>query len=216
MSRFTNHTDGIPGPQGPAGEDGIGIPAGGTVGDILAKIDGTDFNTEWIQNYTSTVKHVVRYIGDGTIAIGTPVYTSLNGNSSTNIPVKVASNDSEATSSKTMGLMESSVSKNGTAFVVTEGLVSGINTSSANTGDAVWLGVNGGYIFGLANKPKAPSHLVFLGVVTRGQHVNGEIFVKVQNGFEIEELHNVKIDNPQDGQVLKYQASTGMWINSNP
>lgn len=214
MSKFTNHTDGIPGPQGPSGEDGIGIPSGGAAGDILAKIDGTDFNTEWIQNYTSTVKHLVKYIGNGTIPIGTPVYTSLNGNSSTNIPVRVASNATEATSSKTMGLVEASVSKNGFVFVVTEGLVSGINTSTANTGDAVWLGVDGQYIFGLANKPYAPAHLVFLGVVTRGQTVNGEIFVKVQNGFEVEELHNVKITAPQDGQTLKYQASTGLWINS--
>lgn len=211
MSRFTNHTDGLPGPQGPAG---AGVPVGGNAGDILAKIDGVDYNTEWIQNYTSTVKHLVKYVGDGTIPIGTPVYTALDGNSSTNIPVNRASNASEATSSKTMGLMESSVAKNGMAFVVTEGLVAGINTSTANTGDAVWLGVNGQYIFGLANKPKAPAHLVFLGVVTRGQQVNGEIFVKVQNGFEVEELHNVKIDNPLDGQTLKYQASTGLWINS--
>lgn len=211
MSKFTNHTDGIPGPQGPAG---VGVPAGGAAGEILAKIDGVDFNTEWIQNYTSTVKHLVKYVGDPTIPTGTPVYTTLNGNSSTNIPVKVASNASEATSSKTMGLVEASVEKNGFVFVVTEGLVSGIDTRTANTGDAVWLGVNGAYIFGLTNKPKAPAHLVFLGVVTRGQNVNGEIFVNVQNGFEIEELHNVKINDPLDGQTLKYQASTGMWINS--
>ncbi|WP_133127418.1 DUF1566 domain-containing protein [Legionella nagasakiensis] len=34
--------------QGPAGEDGEGVPAGGTAGQVLAKIDGTDFNTEWV------------------------------------------------------------------------------------------------------------------------------------------------------------------------
>jgi hypothetical protein len=28
-------------------------------------------------------------------------------------------------------------------------------------------------------------------------------------------LSNVRITNPTDGQVLKYQASTGLWINSN-
>ena len=213
MSRFTNHTDGVPGPQGPAG---VGVPPGGDAGEILAKIDGSDFNTEWIQNFTSTVKHMVKYVGNPTIPIGTPVYAVMNGNgnSSTNIPVNIASNASEATSSKTMGLVEASISKNGFVYVVTEGLVAGIDTSTANTGDPVWLGVNGAYIFGLANKPKAPAHLVFLGVVTRGQQVNGEIFVKVQNGFEVEELHNVKIDNPLDGQTLKYQASSGMWINS--
>ena len=44
----------------------------------------------------------------------------------------------------------------------------------------------------------------------------GSVFVKVVNGFELDELHNVKITNPQDGQVLKYQASTQLWINAAP
>jgi hypothetical protein len=44
MSRFTNHTDGIPGPLGPAGP---GVPAGGNADQILTKIDGIDYNAEW-------------------------------------------------------------------------------------------------------------------------------------------------------------------------
>lgn len=38
------------GPQGPAGADGtaFGIPVGGAAGEVLAKIDGTDYNTEWV------------------------------------------------------------------------------------------------------------------------------------------------------------------------
>lgn len=45
MSRFTNHTDGINGAQGPAGP---GVPSGGTEGQILTKIDGADYNAEWL------------------------------------------------------------------------------------------------------------------------------------------------------------------------
>lgn len=36
---------GATGPQGPAGP---GVPTGGTAGQVLSKIDGTDYNTEWI------------------------------------------------------------------------------------------------------------------------------------------------------------------------
>lgn len=36
------------GVQGPAGTDGVGVPAGGTAGQVLAKIDGTDYNTQWV------------------------------------------------------------------------------------------------------------------------------------------------------------------------
>jgi hypothetical protein len=200
------------------GTDGSGLPSGGTDGQILAKIDGTDYNTEWIDNFTSTVKHLVKYVGNPTIPIGTPVYTVLsgNGNSSTNIPVNVASNASEATSSKTMGLIEASVEKNGFVYVVTEGLVAGIDTSTANTGDPVWLGTNGAYIFGLANKPIAPAHLVFLGVVTRGQQENGEVFVKVQNGFELDELHTVSLEAASsiaNNEVLAFDSASGLWKN---
>lgn len=35
------------GPAGPTGDDGEGVPAGGTTGQVLAKIDGADYNTEW-------------------------------------------------------------------------------------------------------------------------------------------------------------------------
>ena len=38
------------GPTGPAGADGVdgaGVPTGGTAGQLLTKIDGTDFNAQW-------------------------------------------------------------------------------------------------------------------------------------------------------------------------
>lgn len=217
MARFTSpDANGAPGPTGPTGATGPGVPAGGNPGDILAKIDGTDFNTEWIENYTSTVKHLVKNTEGSTITIGTPVYVPLNGNSSTNIPVKIASNTTESTSSKTMGLMAGTVLNNEFEFVVTEGLVSGINTSTANLGDAVWLGANGALIFGLANKPTAPAHLVFIGVVTRVNQNNGEIFVKVQNGFELDELHTVSLEataSITDNEVLAFDTASGLWKN---
>ena len=42
---------GIPGPQGPQGpqgDPGEGVPVGGSSGQVLAKVDGVDYNTEWI------------------------------------------------------------------------------------------------------------------------------------------------------------------------
>lgn len=40
------------GPQGPQGVAGVGIPAGGTAGQVLAKIDGTDYNVQWVDDQT--------------------------------------------------------------------------------------------------------------------------------------------------------------------
>lgn len=35
---------------GPTGATGAGVPVGGATGQILAKIDGDDYNTEWVDN----------------------------------------------------------------------------------------------------------------------------------------------------------------------
>jgi len=40
--------DGQTGPQGPKGEPGVGIPTGGTAGQVLAKASGTDYDTKWV------------------------------------------------------------------------------------------------------------------------------------------------------------------------
>jgi hypothetical protein len=39
---------GIKGDKGDTGDTGAGVATGGTAGQVLAKIDGTDYNTEWI------------------------------------------------------------------------------------------------------------------------------------------------------------------------
>lgn len=157
--------------------------------------------------YTSTLKHEVK--ASQTISKGQAVYVSSADG--TNMIVSKASNVSEQYSSKTMGLLETSLVANGKGNVITEGLLSGLNTNGANAGDPVWLGVDGALIFGLANKPYAPAHLVFIGIVTRANANNGEIFVKVQNGFEMNELHNYQEGSVQNNQVIVYESSTSLY-----
>jgi hypothetical protein len=200
-------------PTIPAG----GLPPGGTAGQILTKVDATDYNATWQDNYadwTSVVKHIVKNDGTALITKGTPVY--VTGADGTNMLVRAASNTSEATSSKTMGLMQSNITTTGgtqTGFVVTEGLLGGLNTAGQTAGDPVWLGAGGTLLYGLINKPYAPAHLVFIGIVTKVSAGNGEIFVKVQNGFELEELHNVDLETtvPVNGHILGYDGT--LWVN---
>lgn len=184
------------------------LPSGGTT---LQYIDGTGaLQTFPTFSYTSTVKHSVK--AGVPITKGQAVYvTSADG---TNMIVGLASNIQESTSSKTMGLLESTVTTNGFANVITEGLLTGLDTTGANAaGDPVWLGTNGNLIYGLTNKPYAPAHLVFIGIVTRRNANNGEIFVKVQNGFELEELHNVDLKTtvPVNGHILGFDGT--LWVN---
>lgn len=157
----------------------------------------------------SVVSHEVKL--GSTMTKGTPVYVSSADG--TNMIVSPASNTSEATSSKTLGLLMEGGNTNAKVQVITEGLLDGLDTSTATIGDAVWLGSTGTLIYGLANKPVAPLHLVFIGIVTRVNNNNGEIFVKVQNGFELQEIHNVLIENVADNQVLQYESATSLWKN---
>ncbi len=189
------------------GGTAYGLPIGGTTGQILAKIDNTNYNVEWIDNFAPKLQHIVKLGQDMTI--GTAVYVS--GADGTNMIVSKASNTSEATSSKTLGLLVSGGVTNNQRYVVTEGLLPGLNTSTAIAGDPVWLGANGALLFGLINKPVAPLHMVFLGVVTRVQQNNGEIFVKVQNGYELDELHDVSLPSYINNGVLYRDTSTNLW-----
>ena len=74
---------GIPGPTGSTGPAGPGVPTGGTAGQVLAKIDNTNYNTQWVNAGTSTVAW-----GNitGLISNQTDLQTALNGKYSTTNP----------------------------------------------------------------------------------------------------------------------------------
>lgn len=189
------------------------IAPGGTSGQILAKNSGTDYDWAWIENYADWTSQIKEYVKAGeAINKGQAVYVSSADG--TNMIVSKASNATEATSSKTLGLLAQDLALNGKGYVITDGLLTNIDTSAANAaGDPVWLGTNGNLIFGLVNKPAAPAHLVYIGVVTRKNANTGEIFVHVQNGFELKELHDISIVSEANNQALVYESSTGLWKN---
>jgi len=195
----------------------IGIPAGGVTNQLLAKSSDTNYDVQWINeapaaSYTSQVKHLVKNDDSVTLTKGMVVYTSgANGN---NILVKRAIATSEIASSQVLGFVEANIAVNATGYVVNNGLISNIDTNSASAaGDPVWLSptTSGGVVYGLLNKPDAPNHLVYLGVVNRKNANNGAIFVHISNGWELDELHNVSASAPASGDFLKYNGS--VWVN---
>lgn len=184
----------------------------GTTGQILSS-NGT--TVSWVPPGASFASDVQNEVKAGVaIGKGQAVYvTSANG---TNIIVGLASNTLEATSSKTLGLLDATVAANGFANVIQIGRLEGLNTSAATIGDPVWLGTGGNLIYGLANKPYAPAHLVYIGVVTRVNTNNGEIFISVQNGFELKEIHDVDLVStaPTNNDILAFEGgSVNLWKN---
>lgn len=130
-----------------------------------------------------------------------------------NLPsLALAKADSESTSSKTYAITSTSISNNNTGSVVTEGKLKNVNTSSFSEGDMLWLSPT---TFGgvTTTKPTAPNHAVFIGVITRSHSTQGEVQVRIQNGFELQELHNVSLSNVQDKDLIQFDNITGLWKN---
>jgi len=184
-----------------------------TVGTIPVLLSGEVSTTISGVLYSAQIN--IKNNNGSTIYKGQPVYVSSAAG--TNILVKLASNSGEQTSSKTLGLVyQTSLAQNAQGTIVTEGLLEGFNTNAGEEGDPIWLGPTGSLIFGLANKPYAPNHLVYLGVLTRKHANQGEVFVKIQNGFELEELHNVNINHRNtlaDKNIIRYDSLSGIWFN---
>jgi len=128
--------------------------------------------------------------------------------------VKLAYNTSDATSAKTFGVVSSSsIAANGTGLVTCVGVVDGLNLGAYQDGDTLYLGDTPGSV--TATKPYAPNHLVYVGIVERANAGNGELYVKVQNGYELDEIHDVQINAPrQSGQTLIYDNTTSLWKNA--
>lgn len=164
------------------------------------------------------VRELVKNDSGVTLAKGTVVY--ISGADGTNILVTKSDADTEATSSKTIGLLAETLAPNGIGYVILAGRLTGtggdpLDTSTATAGQSVWLsGTAGEFVFG--TPPAKPAHSVYLGVVTRSNANTGEIFVNVQNGYEINELHDVNINAGTlvNGQVLSYDAAASQWVNT--
>jgi hypothetical protein len=153
---------------------------------------------------------LVKNVTGSTIAKGKVVY--INGAAGQRPTVALSDADTEATSSKTLGITAQSIASEAEGFVATEGILRGLNTEGLTEGGAIWLSSTAGNFTQTA--PTQPVHSVFLGYVVKAHASAGEIFVKVQNGYELEELHNVLISGtPADNEVLAYDSASSLWIN---
>ncbi len=145
-----------------------------------------------------------------TLSKGSIVYTS--GANGTHTQVSLANASSDATSARTLGWVVSDILNNADGLVCVEGYIDGIDTQGITEGAQLYLSgtVSGGFT---ATKPQAPTHLVYVGVCSKASAGNGRVLVKVQNGYELDELHNVKIVSPQNNDLLHYVSGTALWEN---
>ena len=156
---------------------------------------------------------VARVYNDSGVALTDGQIVYISGSQGNRIAVKLAKADSEATSAGTLGMVTESIAVGAEGFITMVGTVNKLNTSGLTAGALVYLSATtaGAYT---TTPPTAPNHRVTLGYVERVDNVVGSIYVKVDNGYELDELHNVAITSPTSGQTLIYDAVAGTWENA--
>lgn len=159
-------------------------------------------------------------VNESGVALTDGVVVAIIGAQGNRVAVTRAQANSEANSSHTFGFTAEPIGNHQSGFVTTSGIIRGLNTSTDSEGhplvqgDALYLSatVPGGYT---KIKPTAPDNLVILGFVVRVSATVGQIFVKIDNGYELDELHNVLAKNPQDKNVLAWDAALQVWNDTN-
>jgi hypothetical protein len=153
----------------------------------------------------------VRNSTGATLTKGTAVY--ISGATGQLPTVSKALATSDATSAQTLGLITSDLDNNSNGYVTIIGLVDDLDTSAYTDGVQLYLSpTTAGTL--TVTKPYAPQHLVYVAVVAHAHPVHGKLIVKVQNGYEMDELHNVSAQSPSNGDILVYNTSTSLWEKS--
>jgi hypothetical protein len=152
-----------------------------------------------------------------TITKGSIVY--INGAVSGNPRITLAQANNDTNSARTIGFAKADITNGANGFVISEGELDNVSTVDAvgiiGAGNQIFLSPTTPGAF-TRTKPSAPNHLVYVGVVTRastGANLDGRILVGIQNGYELDELHDVAISSPAAKQVIKRNAGNTLWVN---
>ncbi len=140
----------------------------------------------------------------------------VSGAQGQRLAVALAQANNDNNSADTIGLVTETITTNQEGFIITVGQLENINTTGSlqgetwSDGDVIYLSPT---IAGaLTNvKPIAPQHIVVIGYVEYAHQNNGKLYVKVMNGWELGELHDVTTAGATNGQVLAYNSSLGIW-----
>ena len=179
-------------------------------GKLVAAVAGTDYNAPNVSAVAGTLIREIRNATGATLTKGTVVYISgATGNKPT-VSKALATGDS--TSAQTFGLCQTDIANNSNGYVVCVGDITGLDTSAFTEGVQLYLSSTTAGTY-TTTKQVAPAHLVYVGVVTRSHPTQGQIEVKIQNGYELDEIHDVSIVSKTNNDFLVYESATTLWKN---
>lgn len=182
-------------------------------GSVSQYIDGTGALRTFptiIGEASNLVREVYNDSG-ATMTKGTVVY--INGGQGNLPTIAKALATGDSTSAQTYGVVQNNISNMSNGFIVVIGDLYDMATNGFAVGTQLYLSSTVAGEF-TSTKQYAPAHLVYVGIVTRSHPTQGVIAIKIQNGYEMDELHNVSARFASDGDILKYVSSTGQWTKT--
>jgi hypothetical protein len=184
--------------------------AGAAVWEELMLTTTYDTDIDGVVDRAERIEITVRNSTGSTLSKGAVVY--LDGATGNRPNAKLSQADTEATSSKTIGIVTANIANNSDGQVAINGTLHDLDTSAFTAGDTLWLSATtaGGVV---TTPPAEPNHTVFIGFVARAHPTQGRLVIQIQNGYELNELHGVLIASPANDDVLTYETSSGLWKN---
>ena len=129
------------------------------------------------------------------------------------IGINLALGDNDANSATTFGIVAQNISDSSNGFVAVQGIIHGLNTNAFTEGDVLYLSPTVSGTFTNV-KPVAPQHAVVIGYVAKKSATDGHILLHVQNGYELNELHDVAYPTAlANNEILSYNSSNLRWEN---
>ena len=160
---------------------------------------------------------VVNKTGDNLLASGYKVVKVIDAQGQ-RLAVDYALADSDTNSADTIGVVYENIDNNQEGKIVVVGDLSSLNTTGTLQGET-WADGDPIYLSattpgGITKvKPTAPDHGVRLGYVVYAHANQGKIYIKIDNGYEIGELHDVYAPNPNHNEGIFWSSGTTRYEN---
>lgn len=184
-------------------------------GRLYYDIDTADLQYNTVVNNVSMnlgQQLVVKVKNDSNTTINKGKLVRINGGLGNNPTIATASWENDSNSANTLGMMVNTVAHNDFGYVILNGVLIGVDTNTFSAGQTLYLSSSGDYT---NVKPVAPRHSVKVGEVIRvGNSSVGSLFINIQNGYELEELHNVLITSASNGDLLVWDSTNSVWKNT--
>ena len=137
------------------------------------------------------------------------------------LAVDLAQANNDNNSADTLGVVTETIATNQEGFILTVGQIENINTTGSlqgetwADGDVLYLSPTTAGKMTNIKPTGATGHIVILGYVEYAHSNHGKIYVKIMNGWELDELHNVSITSVANYDGIFYNSATSLWENKN-